>query len=279
VNRLRAGVLILASACAAPGAAFALELEGAATQGGLLVGRVEPGARVDLDGRAVRVAPDGRFLIGFSRDQAPSARLMVAGADGRVTRRTLAVAQRRYDIQRIDGLPSQMVTPDAETLRRIENDRAQIRAVRALETPELLFGARFAWPAAGPISGVFGSQRVLNGEPRAPHLGLDIAAPEGAPVVAAAPGRVALAHQDMVLTGKTLVLDHGHGLTTVYIHLSEIRVRPGERVAEGAPIGRVGKTGRTTAAHLHWGVYWFDVALDPGLLVAGSPQAATTPKN
>jgi len=265
---------MLALGCVAPGIAAALELQGPATQGGLLVGRVDSGARVSLDGRAVRVAPDGRFLIGFGRDHAPSARLTVTGADGRVTHRALAIAQRRYDIQRIDGLPPRMVTPDAETLRRIEDDRAQIRAVRAIETPELLFGARFAWPAAGQISGVFGSQRVLNGEPRAPHLGLDIAAPEGAPVHAAAAGRVALVHQDMVLTGKTLVLDHGHGLTTVYIHLSDILVRPGERVAEGAPIGRVGKTGRASAAHLHWGVYWFDVALDPGLLVDGSPEPA-----
>ncbi len=194
--------------------------------------------------------------------------------DGRVTRRTLAIAQRRYDIQRIEGLPPKLVTPDAETLKRIEDDRAQIRAARAGESFELLFGILFSWPATGPISGVFGSQRILNGEPRAPHSGLDIAAPEGAPVLAAAAGRVALAADDMVLTGKTLLLDHGHGLTTSYIHLSKILVRAGESVAQGAPIGRVGKTGRTTAAHLHWGVHLFDIALDPALLVSGTAEAA-----
>jgi murein DD-endopeptidase MepM/ murein hydrolase activator NlpD len=273
VRPARACGLIVALACAAPYPASALELEGALTQGGLVVGRAEPGARVALDGRAIRVAPDGRFLIGFGRDQAPSAQLTVTGADGRVVNRALAVAQRRYDIQRIDGLPPKLVTPDAETLRRMADDRAQIRAARAHETPELLFGLRFAWPAEGPVSGVFGSQRVLNGEPRAPHLGLDIAAPEGSPVRAAAAGRVALTHEDMVLTGKTLMLDHGHGLTTIYIHLAEILAREGEAVTQGAPIGRVGKTGRTTAAHLHWGVNLFDVALDPALLVSGPATA------
>ncbi|MEK7244751.1 MAG: M23 family metallopeptidase [Pseudomonadota bacterium] len=258
---------------AALDAASALELEGPVTQGGLIVGRAEPGARVALDGRAVRVAPDGRFLIGFGRNHGPRGRLTVTAPGGRATDHILAVAQRRYDIQRIEGLAPKLVTPDTETLRRIENERAQIRAVRAIETPELLLGLRFAWPATGPISGVFGSQRVLNGEPRAPHLGLDIAAPEGAPVRAAARGLVALAHEDMALTGKTLLLDHGHGLTTSYIHLAEILVRAGESVAQGAPIGRVGKTGRTTAAHLHWGVNLFDVALDPALLISGSAEA------
>lgn len=274
MNLRRAGGLALALVCAALDTASALELSGPVTQGGLIVGRVEPGARVALDDRLIRVAPDGRFLIGFGRDHGPRARLIVIAPDGRATHRTLAVAKRRYDIQRIEGLPAKLVTPDPDTLRRIEDDRAQIRAARAIETPEFLFGLRFAWPAAGPISGVFGSQRILNGEPRSPHLGLDIAAPEGAPVHAAAAGRVALANEDMVLTGKTLLLDHGHGLTTSYIHLSEILVRAGDSVVQGALIGRVGKTGRTTGAHLHWGVNLFDVALDPALLVSGSAEAA-----
>ena len=270
------GALALALASVPTAAASALDLEGPFTQGGLIVGRAEPGARVKLDGREVRVATDGRFLIGFGRDHGPRASLTVTAPDGRATRHALAIVKRRYDLQRIEGLAPKLVTPDPETLRRIENDRALIRAARAIELPELLLGPRFAWPATGPISGVFGSQRILNGEPRSPHLGLDIAAPEGTPVRAAADGRVALAHDDMVLTGKTLLLDHGHGLTTSYIHLSEILVRAGSHVAQGALIARVGKTGRTTAAHLHWGVHLFDVALDPALLVSGSPEATRT---
>lgn len=274
MNLGRAGGLALAFVYAAFDPAFALELNGQAIQGGLIVGHAESGSRVALDGREVRVAPDGRFLIGFGRDQAPSAQLAVTAPGGGVLRRTLAVAQRRYDIQRIDGLPPKLVTPDPETLRRIEDERAQIRAARKSESPELRFGVRFAWPAEGPISGVFGSQRVLNGEPRSTHLGLDIAAPEGAPVRAAAAGRVALVHEDMVLTGKTVLLDHGHGLTTIYVHLAEIQVRAGEIVAQGTPIGRIGKTGRATAAHLHWGVSLFDVALDPALLVSDRAAGA-----
>ena len=273
--RLRlAGALVLALLCAAFDSASALELSGPVTQGGLIIGRVEPGATVALEERAIRVAPDGRFLIGFGRDHGPRARLVVTTPDGRATRHTLAVAKRRYDIQRIEGLPAKLVTPDVETQKRIEDDRAEIRAARSIETPELHFAIRFAWPASGPISGVFGSQRILNGEARAPHLGLDIAAPEGAMVRAAAAGRVVLAHEDMVLSGMTLLLDHGHGLTTSYIHLSQILARAGEFVAEGAPIARVGKTGRTTAAHLHWGVNLFDVALDPALRVSGPAEAA-----
>ena len=161
----RARGLALALAAFAPavfatGAAVALELSGQAIQGGLIVGRADASARVALDGRTIRVAPDGRFLIGFGRDHGPRAQLTVTGADGRVVRRPLAVAQRRYDIQRIDGLPPALVTPDPETLRRIEDDRARIRAARAVETPELLFGLRFIKPAEGPVSGVVEQQRL-----------------------------------------------------------------------------------------------------------------------
>lgn len=248
------------------------------TQGGLVVGRVEPGSRVILDGRALRVAADGRFLIGFGRDHGSRAALKIVAPDGRETARALAVAKRRYLIQRIEGLPPRLVTPDPETAQRIDDDRAAITAARTRDDAELRLGARFVRPAAGPVSGVYGSQRVLNGEARAPHLGLDIAGPEGAPVAAAADGVVALAREDMVLTGKTLVIDHGHGLTSTYIHLSEISVAQGARVRQGMPVGRIGKTGRATGAHLHWGVHLLDVALDPALLLPGSPDPAANGK-
>lgn len=267
-------MLLAVFVAAFPFAAAALELEGSMTQGGLVVGRIEPGSRVALDGRALRLAADGRFLIGFGRDHGPKARLKIVSPDGRETVRALAVAKRRYPIQRIEGLPPRLVTPDPETTQRINDDRAAVTAARTRDDAELRLGARFVRPAAGPVSGVYGSQRVLNGEARAPHLGLDIAGPEGAPVAAAADGVVALAHDDMVLTGKTLVIDHGHGLTSTYIHLSEISAVHGARVRQGAPVGRIGKTGRTTGAHLHWGVHLFDVALDPALLLSGSPDSA-----
>ncbi len=266
--------LLFVLAVAGPGPAAALDLEGPVTQGGLVIGRVEPGGRVALDGRALRVAADGRFLLGFGRDHGPRAELTITAPDGRKTIRPLAIAKRRYSIQRIEGLPQALVTPDAATAQRIKDDREAIAAARRRDDAELRLAQRFIWPATGPVSGVYGSQRVLNGEARAPHVGLDIAGPEGAPVAAAADGVVSLAHDDMVLTGKTVVLDHGHGLTTSYVHLSEISVASGARVQQGAPIGRIGKTGRVTGAHLHWGVHLFDVALDPALLVPGSPDGA-----
>ena len=270
-------LFLCALAVAASGSAAALELEGPITQGGFVIGRVEPGSRVALDGRALRVAADGRFLLGFGRDHGPKAELKIVAPDGQETLRRLAVAKRHYLIQRIEGLPQAMVTPDAATAQRIKDDREAIAAARSRDDAELRLNQRFIWPASGPVSGVYGSQRVLNGQARAPHVGLDIAGPAGAPIVAAADGVVALADNAMVLTGKTVVLDHGHGLTTSYVHMSEISVTRGDRIKQGAPIGRIGKTGRVTGAHLHWGVHLFDVALDPALLVPGSPDPAKAP--
>ena len=252
-----------------------LSFEGEAVQGGLVIGRVDdPTARITVDGKDVRRSPAGEFLIGFARDAGPRTVVAAILPAGNKATKTLTVKKRTYKIDRIDGLPQAQVSPDPEAMKRIQADTAEIAKARAADTAQAFFAAGFVWPATGRISGVYGSQRILNGEPRAPHSGLDIAAPEGAPVLAAAAGRVALAADDMVLTGKTLLLDHGHGLTTSYIHLSKILVRAGESVAQGAPIGRVGKTGRTTAAHLHWGVHLFDIALDPALLVSGTAEAA-----
>ncbi len=273
----RLALFLCALAIAASSSAAALELEGPVTQGGLVIGRVAPGSRVALDGRALRVAADGRFLLGFGRDHGPRAELKIVAPDGQETSRRLAVAKRHYSIQRIEGLPQAMVTPDAATAQRIKDDREAIAAARSRDDAELRLNQRFIWPASGPVSGVYGSQRVLNGQARAPHVGLDIAGPVDAPIAAAADGVVALADNAMVLTGKTVVLDHGHGLTTSYVHMSEISVTRGDRIKQGAPIGRIGKTGRVTGAHLHWGVHLFDVALDPALLVPGSPDPAKTP--
>lgn len=270
-RRLACALGLVAACLALPTAATALEFEGPLIQGGLAIGRVVPGSAVTVDGRAVRVAEDGRFLIGFGRDTKTSV-VRATAPDGRTTSRTLEVRARAYDVQRIDGLPPGQVTPDPETLKRIEAERRLIVEARAYDRAALDFAAGFAWPAIGRISGVFGSQRILNGEPRAPHLGVDVAAPVGTPVAAAADGVVALAHDDMFFTGKTVVLDHGHGLTSSYAHLSAIAVKPGERVARGQTIGRIGATGRVTGAHLHWGVHLLGVGLDPALLVGPMPE-------
>jgi len=268
----RAVLLLVALAWAGQAAAGALVLDRAARQGGLVLGRAAPGAVVTLDGKNVAVGDDGSFALGFSRDAAPRAALAVRWADGRAERRMLAVAKRKWRVQRIDGLPPGKVTPGARDLKRIAADGAAIRAVRDHPTREPWFRSGFVWPAIGRISGVYGSQRILNGKPRRPHLGLDIAAPAGTPVVAAADGVVALARPDMFFTGKTVLIDHGLGVGTSYSHMSAISVTQGQRVAKGQRIGSIGQTGRATGPHLHWGLAWYRLRLDPRLMVGPMPK-------
>ncbi len=258
---------------AAPAFAGTLELSAPIEQGALVRGQTDPGAKVMLDGKALRVAPDGHFIFGLPRNAPAHAVLDVTFADGGGTRRDLAVVARTYDIQRIDGLPENQVTPDPETFGRVLHDIAMIKTAHAVDSDRLDFETPFLWPVLGPISGVFGSQRILDGEPRAPHLGTDIAAPPSTPVKAPAPGTVTLAEPDFVLDGGTLVIDHGYGLSTLYIHLSKIAVRKGDRVAQGQVIGAVGATGRATGPNLHWGVYWYGTALDPMLVAGPMPPA------
>jgi hypothetical protein len=232
-------------------------LTGDFIQGGLVRGVTVPDAVVTLDGRDVPVSPSGGFVIGFGRDAPPEAHLNVGGAE-----QVLMIARREWSTRRVDGLPQQTVTPDPGQLRRIAAEAAEIRALRQAPSRGEFFAQTMIWPAHGPISGVFGSQSILNGVPRAPHMGFDIAAPAGAPVVAPAGGVVRLA-KTLFLTGNTVLLDHGYGLFTSYAHLSRIDVAPGQRIAQGDGIGAVGATGRVTGPHLHWGMEWFEVRLDP----------------
>lgn len=257
----------------ADGIASRLELRGHFTPGGMVRGQVEPGTAVSLDGAELTVDEEGRFLFGFDRDHKGEAVLTVHAPGGSAETHTLKLTPRDYQIQRIDGLPPKMVTPDQETLSRIAAESAKLKAARGHDTLMDGFWQDFHWPAQGPISGVFGSQRVLNGEPRSPHNGLDIAAPRGTPVVAPVPGIVRLAATGYYYTGGTVVLDHGHGLSSVYVHLDRVDVTEGAELASGDVIGVVGATGRVTGPHLHWGVNWRDVRLDPALLL--SPETAT----
>jgi murein DD-endopeptidase MepM/ murein hydrolase activator NlpD len=251
-----------------------LELDGKFVQGGMVTGRVEPAATVALDGAAIPVRGDGRFFLGFGRDQGATAALVVTHPDGYVDRVALEIEQRAYDIQRIDGLPDQMVTPDAATLARIADDRKAVEAARAIDSDVPFFDQGFVWPAIGPVSGVYGSQRILNGEPRQPHFGVDIAAPEGTPVGAAAAGTVTLA-KDLYFTGNTVIIDHGYGVSTTYSHLKKMLVAVGDKVNRQQEIGELGATGRATGAHLDWRLNLFDVRLDPALVVDEMPTPAT----
>ena len=251
-----------------------LTFEGSFVQGGLVVARTEPFALVEVDGRPTRLSPEGLFLLGFGRDADPTVEITVTFGDGGVLRRRLDVAEREFPVQRIEGLPPQQVTPDPKALERIHAESALIRTARELDSARTDFTGGFAWPVQGTITGVFGSQRILNGEPRAPHSGVDIAAPPGTPVAAAADGVVSLIHEDMFYTGKTVLLDHGHGLASIYVHLSEIEVVEGQRVEQGTAIGKVGATGRATGPHLHWGVSLNQTRLDPELLVGPMPKTS-----
>jgi len=246
--------------------AVTLKLEGNATQGGLMIGHTEPGATVSLDGKTLRPTPQGDFVFGFGRD-APAKAVLVVDKDGARETHEIEVTPRQWQIQEVKGLPPETVTPPPELEARIIRENALLTAARDTDSNDTDFLKPFAWPAEGPVSGVFGSQRVLNGTPKAPHAGLDIAAPEGAPVHAAAGGVVTLAEHDLFYTGGTVMIDHGHGLSTIYVHMSKVLVKVGDHVRQGAPIGAVGKTGRASGPHLHFGASWFSVKLDPALLL------------
>jgi len=245
-------------------------LEGRIEQGGLVVGAVAPGATVVFGDRTVPVASDGRFLLGIDRDAPPDAALIVTTNGVREVKR-LTVAPRDWKIEKVDGVPQKLVTPDPETLKQILAENKLMQAARAKLELTPYFQSGLIQPAQGRISGVFGSQRILNGTPGSFHAGLDIAAPIGTPVRAAADGVVALKHDMMVMTGNTVVLNHGYGLQTVYIHMNKINVADGQQVKQGDVIGEIGMTGRASGPHLHFGVTWFDTRLDPQTVLAVLP--------
>jgi len=274
VRLLRAASLLLALATSAlpAWAEDAITLTGALSQGGFARGEAPPGTRVSLDGNPIRVAPDGQFILGFGRDAPAAMSLAASFPDGRTTTQEIRLEQRDYEVQRINGLPPLMVTPDSTLMTRIKAELAKIRGARATESDELAFEAPLEWPVTGPISGVYGSQRILNGEPRAPHLGVDIAAPAGTPIKAAAAGTVTLAESDLYFTGGTVIIDHGYGLSSIYPHMSRLDVSEGQPVEQGDAIGIIGATGRVTGAHLHWGVNWYQTAIDPQLVAGPMPK-------
>ena len=248
-------------------------LDGDLVQGGLVIGTAVPGAQAALNDKPLRVTGDGRFVFGFGRDAPGAARLTVTYPDGTVSDQTLVIAGREYKVQRIDGLPKKFVTPPDAVVTRIRADAEAAAKVRKTDRPDTDFDSGFRWPAIGIVSGVYGSQRILNGEPRRPHFGIDIAAPKGTPVVAPADGLVTLVHPDMYFTGVTLFLDHGHGLSSAFLHLEKVTVREGQKVAKGEQIATVGSTGRSTGPHLDWRVNWFTERLDPALLVGPMPKS------
>ncbi len=247
-------------------------LQGALTQGGLLLGTAPSGTTsLTLDGKPVRLGPGKRFLIGFGREAGVRAVIEAQLANGERIRSELQIKPRTWDIQSIPTL-ARGTTPTPEFLARRKIELARIEAARAIASDSHGWEQHFQWPVTGRISGVFGSQRIYAGEPGAPHAGVDIARPEGTPVAAPADGVVVLvAAAPFTLEGRLLMIDHGMGLNSAFLHLSRIDVVEGQRVTRGQVVGAIGMTGRATGPHLHWGMKWDDVRIDPQLLAGAMP--------
>jgi murein DD-endopeptidase MepM/ murein hydrolase activator NlpD len=249
-----------------------LNLKGDWIQGGLIFGQAPLGTQLKFLGHVVPQTKNGEFVLGLGRDADKSVALSVIFPDGKEVEKKFAVEQRQYRIQRVEGVPSRTVNPDPEHLKRIREEASQARAARKPVTERTDFLAAFQWPLLGPISGIYGSQRYYNGQPRRPHFGVDVAAPSGTPVKAPVAGKVTLAHPDMFFSGGTLIVDHGHGVSSTFLHLSKLLVSVGDEVEQGEVIAEVGATGRVTGAHLDWRMNWFDQRVDPQRLVPPMEQ-------
>ncbi len=243
-------------------------LNGKLTQGSLIRGKVEAGTQIWLNEKPVKVSSTGDFVIGFGRDatlknvlkwQSPSMELP--------SKHLINLEKRIYKIDKIEGVAKKYVSPPQAVLARIRNDNAAVAKARQTNSDLNDFLSDLIMPAKGRISGVYGSQRYFNGEPKRPHFGLDIANKVGEPVVAPIGGIVTLAHADMYYSGGTLLIDHGFGVSSTFIHLSKIHVKEGQRVEQGELVAEIGATGRVTGPHLDWRINWFKERLDPALLL------------
>ena len=249
-------------------------LSGTYSQAGMLFGQTIPGAIVRLDNSKIMVDDGGRFVLGFGRDSALSAQLQVTLPDGTIKTETIELADKSFPEQRIDGLDQSKVSGFTEAqLVKIRADQALFKAARSQTQSGADWVDGFDWPVTGRISGVFGSRRILNGEPKRPHSGVDVARPTGTPIIAPAGGVVTLAEPDMYFGGGTVLLDHGHWIESAFLHMSKLDVEVGERVEKGQIIGEVGATGRVTGPHLHWSVRWLALnrLVDPQLLAGDMP--------
>ncbi len=261
LGALTALVLSIAAGQARTAERFALS--GAIEQGGLVIGRAGAAVKISLDKRPLRLTGDGRFLFGIGRDEKGPLLLRLHYRDGRMEERRLAVAKRVWRIQRITGLPRAMVTPPKRLMAQLTREYYLVRAARATDSALTYWREGLDWPASGRVNGVFGSQRFYNGKARSYHSGVDVAKPAGTPVRATAGGVVTLVHQGMYFAGKIVVIDHGFGLASSFLHMSKILVKVGDRVRQGQTIGLVGSTGRSTGPHLHWSLSWFQTRIDP----------------
>jgi len=250
----------------------AISFEGEFKQGGLLIGQVQEGQTVSYQGKALKLTTNNQFLLGLGRNAPAITTVTLNSQDKEPETITLQIAARQYNIQKIEGVPAKTVTPPASDLQRIKQDASMVREARKLVSNKQDFLKGFIKPADGPITGVYGSQRFYNGVPKSPHYGIDYAAPTGTPVIAPADGIVTFAHNDLFYSGGTLIIDHGHGLSSTFLHLSEILVKPDQQVTLGMEIAKIGATGRATGPHLDWRMNWLDQRIDPDLVLKVLPS-------
>jgi len=249
------------------GNANSIQFTGVMSQGSLVNGQVEKGIDVFLNDKPIKVTLKGEFVLGFGRDADLTQVLRLERTGKEIAKKMISLSKREYKIQRVEGVPQAMVTPDPSKSARINAEALLVRTARKLDLDLEFFLQTFTPPSNGPITGVYGSQRVYNGTPKRPHYGLDYAAPVGTIVYAPASGVVTLTHDDMYYSGGTLIIDHGYGVSSSFLHLSALLVEEGDKIEQGDPIAKVGKGGRSTGPHLDWRINWFDVRIDPQLVL------------
>ena len=246
--------------------ANAVEFNGKFIQGHFILGKTSPDSLIKIDDKKVKVSKEGFFVFGLDRDRKFDVTISVTNSNSnkKIIKKVL---KRKYKIQRIDGLDEKKVTPPEEVYNRIKKENNEIGKARSINSDLDFFKNKFIMPVDGIISGVYGSQRILNGKPKWPHYGIDFAANEGTKIKAMLDGTATMVEPDLFYTGGTLIFDHGHGISTLYMHMKDIYVKKGQKVKQGEIIGTVGSTGRSTGPHLDVRLNWFDVRLDPATVL------------
>ena len=262
-----AAIMATLAATASSSVMAAVQFQGKFEQGALVRGHVPAGSKVLLNDKPVKVSPKGEFVIGFDRDAKTQQQLKVTYPDGLTEIKPLKIATRKYQIDRLTGISQQIMKPDPVVQARAAKEAQQTFAARNIDSEQYAFMQDFIWPVTGRISGVYGSQRVYNGVPGNPHFGVDVARPTGTVVVSPADGVITLSEPDLFYSGGTVIIDHGYGVSSSFLHLSKLYLKVGDKVAQGQKVAEIGATGRVTGAHLDWRLNWFQMRLDPVTIV------------